>query len=127
MTNLRNMSNIGENIKRYRDLRQYSQEYMAVQLNITQSSYAKLERMETKLTIDRLQQIAEILDVDLSLLLNSTAPTVFNLFDNQTANGKVEHLYHNLPDQLVSQYESQITQLKEEISFLRSLISRGNQ
>jgi transcriptional regulator with XRE-family HTH domain len=36
------MSNIGEIIKRYRDLRQYSQEYMAHKLNITQSSYAKL-------------------------------------------------------------------------------------
>jgi transcriptional regulator with XRE-family HTH domain len=118
------MSNIGENIKRYRDLRQYSQEYMASKLNITQSSYAKLEKQDTKLTVDRLQQIAETLDVDVSLLLNSATPTIFNLYDNQTANGRVEHLYNNLPEQLISQYQNQIQQLKEEVAFLRGLVGK---
>ena len=61
------MINIGENIKRYRNLRQYSQAHMASKIGVTQSSYAKLEKHNTRLTVKRLQQIAEALDVDMSL------------------------------------------------------------
>jgi hypothetical protein len=60
----------------------------------------------------------------LSLLLNSAAPTIFNLYDNQTANGRVEHLYHNLPEQLIASYQEQIKQLKEEVAFLRGLVGK---
>lgn len=118
------MKHVCVNIKHYRDLRQYSQEYLASRLNITQSSYAKLEKQETKLTVQRLQQIAEVLEVDLSLLLNSNTPTIFNLYDNQTANGRIEHLYNNLPEQLLNQYQAQIKQRKEEVAFLRGLVGK---
>lgn len=118
------MSHIGETIKRYRDLRQYSQEYMASKLNISQSSYAKLESQNTKLTVERLQEISKILEIDISLLLNSATPTIFNLYDNQTANGRIEHLYNNLPDQLIAQYQAQINQLKGEVDFLKDLLNK---
>lgn len=57
-------------------------------------------------------------------VLNSATPTIFNLYDNQTANGRVEHLYNNLPEQLISQYQDQIQQLKEEVAFLRGLVGK---
>jgi len=116
------MNKIGDNIRRYRDLRQLSQEFMASQLNISQSSYAELENHETKLTVDRLLQIANLLELDVSLLLNSSNPTIFNLYDNQNANGKVENQYNNPPSDFIKQYQEQITHLKEEIVFLRNLV-----
>jgi transcriptional regulator with XRE-family HTH domain len=118
------MANIGENIKRFRDLRKYSQEYMAAQLNINQSSYAKIEKGDTKITVHRLKQIAEVLDVDMSLLLNSSRQTIFNLYDNQTANGRVENLHNHLPERLIADYREQIQHLKQEITFLRGLLER---
>jgi transcriptional regulator with XRE-family HTH domain len=52
------MNNIGFNIKRLRDQKGYSQEFMASQLDITQASYARIESQKIKLSIDRLQKIA---------------------------------------------------------------------
>lgn len=71
-----------------------------------------------------MQQIAEVLDIDMSLLLNSATPTIFNLYDNQTANGQVEHLYNNLPEQLIAQYQARIEHLEKEVAFLRELVER---
>ena len=61
--------NIIENIKKIRKRRGISQEYIASHLNISQSAYHKIEVGETELTTDRLQQILNILEIDLSELI----------------------------------------------------------
>ena len=76
--------NIGNNIKQIRELRNYSQEYMAQELGISQSTYARIESGTVIPKVDRLQRIAEILEIDISFLLNTT--NVFNLVFNATAN-----------------------------------------
>ena len=47
----------------------YSQEYMAFRLDISQNAYSKLERGETKLTVRRFYEIAEILEISIDNLL----------------------------------------------------------
>ncbi|MGP2550132.1 helix-turn-helix domain-containing protein [Mucilaginibacter rubeus] len=54
---------IGEKIRLERLAKQYSQEYMAWSLDISQAAYSKVERDETELTIRRIYQIAEILEI----------------------------------------------------------------
>lgn len=54
---------IGEKIRLERLAKQYSQEYMAWSLEISQAAYSKVERDETELTIRRIYQIAEILEI----------------------------------------------------------------
>jgi len=71
------MNDIARNIKQIRELKSYTQDYMAQELGISQSAYVKIEQGTTTLKIDRLQQIADILEVDLSTLLNTT--NVFNI------------------------------------------------
>jgi transcriptional regulator with XRE-family HTH domain len=51
-------------------------------LGISQSAYVKVEQGLTVLKIDRLQQIAEVLGVDISTLLNTTA--IFDIVLNST-------------------------------------------
>jgi len=53
----------GEKIKTIRELRGFSQEYMAVKLDIAQNTYSKIERSQTKLSALALQKIAELLGV----------------------------------------------------------------
>ncbi|MDR2057487.1 MAG: helix-turn-helix domain-containing protein [Dysgonamonadaceae bacterium] len=53
------MPNIARNIKQIRELKDYTQEYMAQLLGISQSAYVKIEQGVTVLKIDRLQQIAD--------------------------------------------------------------------
>ena len=76
---------IGKNIKIFRELRNFRQDYMAHQLDISQSCYAKIENDISIPKIDRLQKIAEILEVDITSLLNKDVnlSIVFNATANQ--------------------------------------------
>ena len=55
---------IGELIRIERAKKGYSQEYMAFMLDISQSTYSKLESESLELNVKRLYQIAEILDIN---------------------------------------------------------------
>jgi len=54
---------VGEKIRIQRLTRNYTQEYMAWELDISQAAYSKLERDETELTLRRIYEIAEILEI----------------------------------------------------------------
>lgn len=56
---------VGQNIRAIRELRNYTQAYMAEQLSVTQRTYSSFENDEGKLTIGRLSLIASILEVSL--------------------------------------------------------------
>nr|WP_294792624.1 helix-turn-helix transcriptional regulator [uncultured Mucilaginibacter sp.] len=61
---------IAANIRTKREKSNYTQEYLAYKLNISQNAYSKIELGYTKITLERLFQIAEILETDPVLLLN---------------------------------------------------------
>jgi len=54
----------GEKIRKIRQLKDLSQEYMAMQLGISQNHYSRLERGESKISQERLQEITNLLDVE---------------------------------------------------------------
>lgn len=78
------MRDIGRNIKQIRELKSLTQEFMAQELEISQPAYAKIEQGTSVPKIDRLKQIADILEVDVSTLLNAT--NIFNIVFNSYAN-----------------------------------------
>ena len=109
---------IAKNIRKYREIKGYSQEYVAHQLNINQASYAKLENNSTKITIDRLFSIAKLLETEISEILDLKNQTIFNQTDNEIANafGKVEHYYQENKEvyqELRKAKDEQIAMLKE--------------
>jgi transcriptional regulator with XRE-family HTH domain len=53
----------GDKIRIQRLTKNYSQEYMAFMLDISQAAYSKLERNETELSLKRIYAIAEILEI----------------------------------------------------------------
>ena len=53
----------GQKIRILRRLKGYSQEYFASQLGISQGAYGKIERGESDITLGRLREIADILEV----------------------------------------------------------------
>lgn len=57
------IESIGELIRIQRVIRGYSQEYMAFQLEISQPAYSKIERNESEITVIRVYEIAEILEI----------------------------------------------------------------
>lgn len=57
-------------IRKKRKELNYSQEYIASLLNISQSSYNKIENGTTELTVNTLYDIAQILEFDIDELIN---------------------------------------------------------
>lgn len=60
---------VNDKVRMMRELRSWSQEEMAHRLGMSTNGYAKLERGETRLNIPKLEQIAEVFDIDLNELL----------------------------------------------------------
>lgn len=63
------MQHIPTNIRLLRESRKITQEAIAFHLGITQGAFAKLESGQSKISIDRLQAIADFFQVALSDLL----------------------------------------------------------
>ncbi|HWD88765.1 MAG TPA: helix-turn-helix transcriptional regulator [Mucilaginibacter sp.] len=61
---------VAQNIRKIREYRNYTQEYLAAKLRISQNAYSKIELGHTKITIDRLLYIADVLGVDPIAILN---------------------------------------------------------
>ncbi len=57
------------NIRKLREQRNYTQEYMAANLKISQNAYSKIELGYTKITVDRLFELADILRANVVDLL----------------------------------------------------------
>jgi len=58
-------------VRKKREEKNYTQEYLAYKLNISQNAYSKIELGYTKITVERLFQIAEVLEVSAADLLNA--------------------------------------------------------
>ena len=65
------MPELIEKIRFLRKINDFSQEFMAYELGISQPAYSKLERGATKLTLSRLQKIAFILGFSTAELMNN--------------------------------------------------------
>jgi transcriptional regulator with XRE-family HTH domain len=59
----------GTIIRHYRELRNYTQKYVAGQMGISQNAYSKIENNITQLTVQHVKQLAEILQVAVTDLL----------------------------------------------------------
>lgn len=66
----RNSSTI-EKIKEMRKNMKFTQEEMAHHLNMSKSSYIRIENEETELTLDNTDRIAQLLKTDFNYLTNS--------------------------------------------------------
>lgn len=67
------MKAVAGNIRKVREYRNYTQDYLAAKLGISQNAYSKIELSYSKITLDRLFHIALILEVEVMELLNFDA------------------------------------------------------
>ena len=117
----KNSAMYGEKIKIIRELRGFTQEYMADKLGMAQNTYSKIETNQTKLSADILQKVAELLGVSPVDILNNQ-PAIVNLESNQGTQGiaHIEH-YHSFQRELV---EKMIASKDEEIKSLKEIIDQ---
>jgi transcriptional regulator with XRE-family HTH domain len=119
-----NLNFITENIRILREIKGLSQDYMAMKLDITQSGYAKLESRKSNLTMQRLAEIANVLEVEPKDLL-SNQTNFYHFENNQVANAT--QIVENLHMANKEAYDKLISKMEEEIKFLRTWVGKGPQ
>lgn len=90
-------------IRKIREAKNWTQEYMAHELNISQKAYSKIEAGITQLSVERLVQIATILQVDFSELLKGNK--------SESATEPEPHFY-----------EKRMKQLEEAVAYLKKML-----
>ena len=122
----RNMNNIGFNIRKSREKRGFSQEYVAEKLGINQSTYGKLERDMSNISLDRLFKIADVLEEDVTTLLDIGKKNIINNQPNH-GNGYVETINNDckmIVEELKLVYEKMLAVKDEQVALLKSLLNR---
>ena len=105
-------------IKQIRELKNFTQDYVAQKLGLSTRAYSKIETGETQLTINRLNEISAILGVQPLEVLGFDDKKIFNINNSTGNNGYNNILY---PDKLIQQYEETIQALKEQVQLLKLL------
>lgn len=117
---------IGNKIKNIRELKNFTQEYMADKLEISQAAYSKLEKGDLKISQDKLNKIAEILDVNLEDIKDFDNKRILNSYNSIKGNNSnitysnqdiilIRKLYEdkiNLLEKLIQKQEEEIKNLK---------------
>ena len=90
---------LGERIRTIRDVKGIKQDELAKHVKWTQQNVSKLERDEIDVTVSKLKEIADILNVSVNDLLSEDR-FVFNISHNTTGNGIVIHHISELGEKL---------------------------
>lgn len=119
-------------IKEIRKEQGYSHEYMAHMLDISQVAYSKIEKNETKLTVERLFKIAEILDVKIDDILDTQQNNQFNQITHDHSMSymqQIENFYHQNKEQnlkIIELYEALLNEKEESIVQMKNVIEQLN-
>ncbi|WP_244248469.1 helix-turn-helix domain-containing protein [Flavobacterium foetidum] len=70
-------TSIGNKIKSIRELKNYTQQYVAEQLEMTQAGYSKIERGTASLSIEKLEQLSVILELPIESIINFEKSSYF--------------------------------------------------
>jgi transcriptional regulator with XRE-family HTH domain len=111
-------------IKQFRELRNYTQEHMADQLKISQRSYSSIENGQTQLTVDRLFEISEALQISIGEIIGSENQYIYNNNFNNNATQNKGNLIFN-QDNFIEQkelYERIIKSKEDEIEILKNVL-----
>lgn len=118
-----NERQICKSLKHLRELRDFTQAYLAVSLGISARAYSKIEQGSSRLSVKRLYQIAEVLEVSVNDILQFSNELYFNsnsqepVSKNTAIMEDVEGL-KDLYERLLSEKDIQIQLLLEKISKL---------
>lgn len=121
------MNNIGTKIKNIRELKNYTQEFVAGKLKMTQAGYSKLERGETDIAYSKIEEVAKVLGVTTEEIIAFDQQRFFNNQSNVKGNNNgiiindmakdVKKLYEDkiaLLEKLLKVREEQLTRYQDK-------------
>ena len=121
-----------QNIRDVREDKNFTQAMMAEWLGLSETGYAKVERGESRLDIDRIQKIANILEISIADLIpfgdDSIVACNNSDFSNSTnfsfilGSAELEHAIVSLKHQLAAKDEI-IDSLRQQIATLEQVVN----
>ena len=121
-----NLSNLGLKIRKLREFKNLSQEYLAKELKISQSQYSRLESGEGILKEPQLQKIAELLGMSINdienFVPNGKMPVISNNRNVGIINKNKQINHYQIDPKLEKYYQDYIESLKDNISLLKDKI-----
>ena len=119
------MEKIIEKITQYRNRKGYTYENMADELELTTAAYRKIETGETKLSVERLFRISNILETPVNELLDlDKNHFIQNNYNSESViSQRIENFYQEnkeITSELIKAKDQLITQLQKEIEFLKT-------
>lgn len=118
---------IAKNLANLRKEHHFTQEQMAEKLQMSKNGYAKLERGESKLNIEHLQQIANVFNIDIADLLKQEKDLNVLFGDN---NGNYANKYYSNHHEIekleliIIHKDELLAQKDKEIELLRKLLEK---
>lgn len=113
---------LGNKIKTARYMKNYTQEYMADLLKVSQKTYSNFENDKTEPTLSQLEKISEELEISILELLQDAVYITNNGGENSSNQQGL--VFYNCPENLIKQYENRIQDLQEEVEYLKSVINK---
>lgn len=116
MDNILNDHKISTKIRRFRESKEYTQEYMADHLNISQNSYSRLEKEPENMPLTRLEEICKILGISLKDLIDGKGSSAYfsnNQAESQYAYGNI--IIHNYPKELLDNVMNRLEKIEENM------------
>jgi len=112
---------IGNKIKNIRELKNLTQEFIAEKLDVSQAAYSRMENGETKITDEKLNQIAEILEVKPEDIKEFDSQKYFNSVGNVDGDNNYNGIYiaESDTDLIKKLYEDKITLLEELLNLTK--------
>lgn len=112
---------LGEKLKQARLHKNFSQEYLAEVLGVSQKTYSNFENDKTTPSFSQIEKIAEVLETSVLDFLTSEKISFYNSDNKGGNNGLV---INNLSEKLLEQYELRIKKQEEEIAYLKGLLDK---
>lgn len=109
---------IGTKIKKVRELKNLTQDYMSKELGVSQSTYSRFESPESDLTISQLNEIASLFGMKAEDIITFDEKYIFNNYG--TANDKSFSVINEVSSKERELYEKTIALLEDKIKYLES-------
>ncbi|MBS1650980.1 MAG: helix-turn-helix transcriptional regulator [Bacteroidetes bacterium] len=116
--------NVGKNIKQLRELKNFSQLYMAEQLGISQRNYSNIESNGNNISVDYIDRIAKILNISVAKILELNAETIFNNHSQEVTTLNNQVINNGLADKERALYEKLIHEKDLRIKTLEGLATK---
>lgn len=108
---------IGTKIRKVREIKDVSQEYVAEQLGMSVTGYGKIERNEVGVSYEKLVKISDILQLPVEAIIGFDDKIAFNNFNNTKVEWQVGH--YMMPVEMKKLYEDKIRLLEDKIEYLQ--------